>query len=490
MSIERILLLVPPAITFRGRRDINPLPPLGLGYLAAAAEAIGVTVRIVDTLMEGWAVETPVAEDIVRVGLSDAAITEHLTKFNPDLIGVSCHFSRQHRVYRDLFRLIKTMMPSAITVAGGAHVTVCPEDVLSDPNCDIILTGEADDSFKALITCLNGDGELSGIDGIGFKTTARAVILPKTRWIEDLDRIPFPAYHLMHLERYRSLEQSHGVHPQGIFSPIVTSRGCPAKCTFCSAKNVWGSRYRQRSVANVIEELRLLRSTYGISEIMFEDDNVTAGRKRAKALFRAMIDADLGLRWDTPNGVGAWTIDLEMLELMKASGCRKLNLPVESGSQRVLNDIIRKPLRLRRIRDIAAHCKKIGLPYGMFLVIGMPGETLEDMWRSFRFAAACGVYTPHISVATPYPGTDLFRTCVENGHFARPFTLDDLFIRSFLIETPEWDTAALKRVLVLGETYLLLRHMTAEPIEIGRFILRNVRRPARLLANLRRLLAH
>ena len=122
----------------------------------------------------------------------------------------------------------------------------------------------------------------------------------------DLDSIPFPAYHLMELDKYFGLDTSHGMRHRTRFSPIITSRGCPAKCTFCSANRVWGDNYRLRSVDNVIEEMRILKHEYNIEELMFEDDNVTANPERAKALFSRMIEEEFHFAWDTPNGVGIW----------------------------------------------------------------------------------------------------------------------------------------------------------------------------------------
>lgn len=144
-----------------------------------------------------------------------------------------------------------------------------------------------------------------------------------------------------------------------------------------------------------------------------------------------------------------------ILDLIKQSGCIKLNFPVESGAQHVLDNIIRKPLKLSKIKKLTEYCKKIKLDYGMFLVIGMPGEKIEDIWQSFHFAAECGCYTPHISVATPYPGTELYDSCVKNGYIDSEFNFDDLFIRSFCITTDDWNGEDLKRALKNGRKYLL-----------------------------------
>ena len=481
MQLNRLLLIVPPAFTLRAWREINPLPPMGLGYLASIAEQLGIQVKILDCLMHGWEHEEVVNENIVRIGLSDQDIQEQILEFKPDIVGINCQFSRQYKIYHQMFALIKNIDPRILVIAGGAHATVCPEEVLSDDNCDYLLLGEAEESFHKLIMAFQQDSEITNIDGLGWKDEGKLKINPKRRFIKDLDSLPFPAYHLMDLDKYFGLDASHGTRHRKRFNPIITSRGCPAKCTFCSAHQVWGDKYRVRSVDNVLEEMRLLKDRYGIEEIMFEDDNVTADAKRAKLLFSRMIEEGFDFVWDTPNGVGVWSMDEEMIDLMKKSGCINLNFPVESGSQHVLKNIIKKPLKLEKVKRLTAYCKTIGLNYSMFFVMGMPGEKLADIWESFKFAAECGCFTPHISVATPYPGTELYENCLKNGYFSKPFSLDDLFIRSFLIKTPDWNEEDLKRILFKGNLYLKLRSMIAQPSKIIEYIGKIISRPSRII---------
>ncbi len=462
-QIRRVLLIAPPVMTFRQNRDINPMPPMGLGYLASSIEGMGIEVEILDCLMEGWTCEERIGEHLIRVGLCDDDIASRVAKYNADVIGIACQFSRQNQIYHDLLRLVKAVKPETITIAGGAHATVCPEEMLKNEACDYVLCGEAEQSLRDLLERLTREEGLSEVDGLGWKSGGELHLNPKTGWVEQLDDIAFPAYHIMKLERYYGLPASHGMRHRERFSPVVTSRGCPARCTFCSAHRVWGRKYRVRSVGNVIEEMRLLRDRYGVQEIMFEDDNVTANRKRAMELFSRIKEERLGFVWDTPNGVGAWSIDEGMLEAMKASGCLRVNFPVESGSQRVLDTIIKKPLKLDHVRRLIVYCQKIGLDCGMFLVVGMPGETIPDIWASFRFAASCRCFEPHISVATPYPGTDLYDTCRENGYLSREVRMEDYYTRSFLIRTPHWSVRKLARTLFWGRVYLAIRAAFAEP---------------------------
>ncbi|NQT81297.1 MAG: radical SAM protein [Candidatus Aminicenantes bacterium] len=481
MKIDKILLIVPPALTFKAFRDINPLPPMGLGYLASVIEKMGIEVEILDFLMLGWNNEEEDNDILVRVGLSDNEIIRYIQKSNPDIIGVNCQFSRQYKIYHHIFSLIKEIKPNCITIAGGAHTTVCPEEVLKDANCDFILIGEAEESFKDFILKRQKEEDITTVDGLGWKSNGKMLINKKTKWISNLDSIPFPAYHIMKLDKYFGLKFSHGKRHRNKFSSIITSRGCPARCTFCSANKVWGKKYRMRSVDNVLEEMKLLKNKYGVEELIFEDDNITANPRRTAELFSRMNEERFNFIWDTPNGVGVWSIDENLLNLMKQSGCIKLNFPIESGSQFVLDNIIKKPLKLSKIKELIRYCKKINLDYGMFLIIGMPGEKIEDMWKSFYFAADCGCYEPHISIATPYPGTDLFDECKKNNYFSRTFTLDDLFIKSFMIKTPEWDERKIKRILIKGHLYLHFRHILEHPFDFIKRFFRLLSQPTKVI---------
>ena len=463
MTIHKVMLLVPPAFSSNQYRETNPLPPIGLGYLAAILESMGIQVSILDCLMRGWDQEERVDQDTIRIGLSDAQIRESILTFSPDMVGLTCQFSRQFRMNHHLLALIKSVSNGILTVAGGAHATVCTEEVLSDENCDYLIKGEAEFSLRQLVEALNSNKSATGIDGLCYKDGGNLVVSEKTGWIKELDAIPFPAYHLMDLGLYHKLKDSHGNRHRDRFCPIITTRGCPAKCTFCTAKAVWGNAFRARSVENVIAEMRLLKSRYGIEELMFEDDNLTANAPRAKALFTMMVQENFGFVWDTPNGVGIWALDEEAILLMQRSGCIRIGFPVESGSQRVLDKVIKKPLKLDKVKRLINYCRQIDLDLAVFLVIGMPGETVAEMWESFRFVADCGCYAPHISVATPYPGSQMYEECRSKGYFAREYSLDDLYIRSFMIKTPEWDEATIRAVLLKAHLYLKWRMLRDDP---------------------------
>ena len=249
------------------------------------------------------------------------------------------------------------------------------------------------------------------------------------------------------------------------------------KCTFCTAHNVWGNKYRGRSPEKVIEEMEYLRDRYDVQEIIFEDDNITLSNKNSNKLFDLMINRKVGIAWTVPNGIAAFTITSQLLNRMKQAGCYKVNFAIESGSQRVLNDVIKKPLNLKKVVPLIKHCRKIGLDVGAFFILGMPGETLDEIRETFRFIRKNKLFSANLSIAVPLPGSKLYDVVVQGGYFVHENlnnSLSMLHPRSYQIETPEWgaeqienvvrfETARTKIYILLISPSLLLHFLTKSP---------------------------
>ncbi|HDZ77335.1 MAG TPA: B12-binding domain-containing radical SAM protein [Candidatus Omnitrophica bacterium] len=275
MKIKKALLFVPPALTFQNNLDINPVPPLGLAYIGAVLEKMGLEVKIYDCLIEGWDNRREVKPGIVQIGVTPDEIRRQIVEFNPDIVGVNNLFSRQRKNAHSIYALAKEVNPNIITVAGGAHPTVMSDLVLQDKNVDFVVLGEGEVTVRNLVEHLEGKRSLDDVDGIAFRKNGEIKIAPKKTFIENLDEIPFPAWNLLNFTKYFGLKLSHGKRRHKAFAPIITSRGCPAGCSFCTAHHVWGRGYRCRSAENVIDEMRQLKNNYGIKELLCEDDNTT-----------------------------------------------------------------------------------------------------------------------------------------------------------------------------------------------------------------------
>ena len=456
--IRKILLIQPPAFANIYKTDINPNIPLGIAYIAAMLEKEGYEVKILDALVEGWEKEERVDKKMIRVGLSFEEIEERIRDFSPDIVGVSNLFTAQRRNAHRVCEIAKKISPDIVVIMGGAHPTVAAEMVLEDKNVDFVVLGEGENMILELMNYFKGKVELHSLDGLGFREHGKVIILPRTRLIENLDALPFPARHLLPMDLYSRIGLSHGGFLKRTpFSSVVTSRGCPFKCTFCSAHKVFGRRYRYRSVDNVMKEIDMLVRDYGIKELLIEDDNLTLNAKRAEQLFDRMIEKKYDLVWNTPNGVAAFTLTERILDRMKESGCVGLNLALESGNQYVIDNIIKKPLKLEKVVPLIKYARRIGLQVNTFFVVGLPGETIEQIRDTFSFARKMKFYHPHISVLTPYPGTEVLEICKEKGYLVEDFNFDDLMITRYNIETQDWTIRELDNV-IKSETRILRMH--------------------------------
>ncbi len=438
-AVNKVLLIQPPAFVLKDKSDMNPNVPLGIAYVAATLEKSGYQVKIIDAFLEGLEQEYLYDNERVLIGLNREQIEREIKDFAPDVVGISSLFTMQRKNAHMVCEIVKNVSEQIIVIMGGAHPTAEPELVLKDKNVDYVVLGEGEMVMGGLLQRLDQRKDVSNIGGLAFRDGDKIIVNRNREFIKDLDALPFPARHLLPMHKYFQFKKSHGINKKSPYASIVTSRGCPFGCTFCSTHTVWGKKYRYRSAGNVLKEIRHLVDTYGIKELLFEDDNLTLNKPRAIEIFDGMVKQGFNLVWRTPNGIAVSTLDEKLLLKMKESGCYQLGIPVESGSQRVLNEIIKKPVLLTNLPRIVKFARKIGIDIVLFLIVGMPGETIEEMKKTFRFSRSLGIFDKqHISIATPYPGSELYDICLKNGYFSKDFHFDRLSIRNVNIETGEW----------------------------------------------------
>jgi len=446
-KIRRVMLISPPLVDIR-YVETNLVPPLGIAYLGAFVRD-RVEVKLLDALVEGADHRVRVTDQMDLVGMSYDEIIARVREYQPELVGLSCVFSNQFASVKELARRIKTEVdPEMILVTGGTHPSFLPEHVLQSSQLDYVVLGEGELTFRALIEAHNRGRGIEEIDGLAYRDNGAVRINPRIHFIEDLDELPFPARDLLPMEEYfkRCLPMSfHWKKKRN--TPIMTSRGCPCQCAFCSSSAHWGKRYRFRSPENVLAEMEHLKQSFGIEELKFQDDNLTLPRSRAEAIFQGMIDRGLDLLWNTPNGVAVWTLDEDLVRLMKKSGCYEFTLAVESGDQRVLDNIIKKPLRLEKVIEARRIAKKHGIITIAYFIIGLPGETMENIQNTLRFARELKLeyYIPFIY--SPLPGSELWEVCVSQGYINDDYKYED-FNNYFVsgLKTDEFDAAALSHL--------------------------------------------
>jgi len=452
--IKRIMFIVPPVTRpadFSAEVvRISVFFPLGIAYLAATLEKTGdYEIRILDALLEGDIREGVKLEDgFIRYGLTDEKIAEAVTEFSPDFVGVSCLFAAMQQDAAKMCSLVKSLDKSIHTALGGPHAGANGDWLLANcPSLDFVITGEGEESLPSLLNALNSSGELSKVDGLAYRTPdGKISINEKRTYIEDLDTLAFPARHLFDMGKYLTSSSAHSVYRKSPYTQMITSRGCPCKCTFCALGNHWGANQRMRSAENVLQEIDLLVKDYGIKEIHFEDDNLTADKERAIKIFNGLIERNYDLSWNVPSGMAAYTLDDEILEKMAASGCYSVSLAIESGNQDVIKKLMNKPVNLKKIPGLVKKIREQGMDARGFFILGYPDETRENIRETVDFARSVELDWAYFFIASPLPHTKMWQTCIDKKYI----TAEDFDpVRSFhksIIRTPEFDPEYLAEI--------------------------------------------
>jgi anaerobic magnesium-protoporphyrin IX monomethyl ester cyclase len=403
----RVLLVSPESKTWSSRKHI----PLGLGYLGAVLERDGHEVQLWD-----GAVEREPLGSLLDRGAFDVV---GITSVTP-LIHEAWEAARQARA-RD-----------AITILGGPHPTILPAESIERPEVDLVVRREAEDTIVEIMQALQGErshvdahtgmrhffsNAWSEIAGLSFRDGAGEVVhnLPRDPR-RDLDSLPFPAHHLYKIDRYTNLQpRTDGLDPNARAYTIITSRGCPYQCIYCS-KAVTGNLWRPRSPENVVAEWKKLVVELRATEIGVTDDVMTLDISRVKEICRLLIDEGLnGVPWTTIHGIRADNADLELFRMMKEAGCKRVGFGVESGNQRVL-DIMKKGQTIEDVRRAFRQAKEAGLETIGFFIFGLPGENEETMEETIRVALELDPDLANFMIAAPFPGTELYQMILEGGH--------------------------------------------------------------------------
>ena len=460
----KILLINPPYPKFLDDPK-HASPPLGLAYIAAVLEQKRYSIQIIDCVVEGFNTETTFNGTVIY-GMPIADLIDIIGEYKPNVVGISCMFSTLDSIVKKLSENIKKKFPEIIIVLGGTHATVMAEQLIRKPFIDYIVRGEGEYSFQELIEHLEKKRQIETVSNLTWLDNGEIRCTPQ-KFIQDIDKLPFPARHLLNMEGYIKIGHMQGLTRKGVrATTLITSRGCPAKCIFCSIHAVWGNKFRAHSQEYTLNEMQHLRKKYRIEHLLFQDDNLTLDKTRAEAIFKGMINRKLNFSWTAPNGIAVWALNDSLLALIRDSGCYRLTLGVESGDPATLRKIIRKPLRLNKVGQIVKTCSKLKIHTTAFFVIGLPGETMQSMKRSMRYAENLNVGSLCISIATPYPGTPLYEICKREGYLVQDFQLEKLMTQIGQIRTPEFSPEEVEDLL----NKTLIRHSLKHPLGVLRRI--------------------
>jgi len=359
-----------------------------------------------------------------------------IAKEAPDVIGISCMSMEYAQNFRKMAELVKSVSKDIITVVGGIYPTLLPDELIKDDNIDYAILGEGEYRFPKLLEYLGKRNvAIEEIDGLAYKKGKAIVIQKATNYINDLDALPFPDYEGIDFDAYSSKanKYSYFIYPQNFpYAFSMTSRGCPFSCIFCSSKSVNGPNIRYRSAENVLKEVDWLVEKYKVKEIIFLDDNIYLDRNRTKLILQGLIERRkvYELKWKSPN-VALYALDDEILEMLKASGCYQIAIAIEAGTKEVLK-LMRKPYNdLDKARRIVNKAKSLGIVVTAMFVIGIPGETWEQIRQTFRFAEELELDYVSFSIATPLPKTELLDIAQKNNLLPKDFGFNHIDFKGF-----------------------------------------------------------
>jgi anaerobic magnesium-protoporphyrin IX monomethyl ester cyclase len=400
-----IFLVNPPASDAQRRGPIKQLirnlffnsPPLGIAYVAAYLEREGFAVRLLDAGVEGLTIEETAARIIAE---------------GPAILGVTAT-SNFYGNALNLARRVRAGLPSVFTVLGGPHGTSCADEVMEQGEFDAVVLGEGEITTSELVAAVVSGADLSTVAGIVYRDGGEVVRTPPRPLIKNLDDLPMPARHLLSLDKY--IPQPN----DGPFVPkqaMISSRGCPYQCTFCD-HGTYGVTYRSFSPERIVAEMEELVVRYGAKDIAFVDSLFMVSKDRVRRIIAEMRRRNLTVHWTCT--IRANVADRAVLEEMKAAGCWRVRIGIESGSERIL-DLIRKEVALKDIDAAVRVADELGLHPKAFFIIGHPGETRETILESIKLACRLPLTDITVQLNTPLPGAAQWETAAEHGTFTSP----------------------------------------------------------------------
>ena len=367
---------------------------------------------------------------VVDLNDPEAAFDWHMNDFLPDIVGFSMMFDSSYMHLRPLLAIAKQY--GCMTLLGGAAASYSYREILDEQDdLDAVCFGEGEQPFRLL---LEGRGFGSGSWVV---KNAEHDCAPVMSNIQNLDSLIDIDYSFVNPEAY-SMKQAfspfvdHGKHKQFF---VMTTRGCPFFCSFCSNAAIHGKAVRYASVDAIIRHVERLIGDHGMDVLTIYDDQLLLDKPRAKELFRRL--APFNLRIEAPNGLGVAFIDREMAYLMRRAGMDTAYLAIESGSEYVLRDLIRKPLKLWMVPEAVAALREQEFFIHGFFVMGMPGETAENRLETKFAIRDWDLDWAGLNMATPVRGSELYRQCIENG-WIEPQRIEDIVDKKYVIRWPEW----------------------------------------------------
>ena len=413
------VILINPLLAKDQPNDLNQCFPQGLLYLATVLRHNGIDVKVVD--VDNCYENNAEAKGFDEAEYIEDNLCKYIKKYMPDVIGIGCLFSGAFKSLINIAKGAKKQFPDIPIVIGGIHPTLFPGEILRRYTCvDYIIMGEGEVTFLELIKYITGNVKRlsASMDGIAYRNKGGIKQIPKRTFIDNIDTIPFVDYSVINVKDYK-MNTSGWYSPKNIMVgqpfPIISSRSCPQRCTYCSMWLLHGKKIRFRSPENVLDQMERLYVDYNVRYFQFMDDNMTFDKKRTIEICNGILKRKMNIQFDTPNGVAINRLDQEIIDAMVDAGLIRISLGIESGSEYIRNKSMKKGLNTEKIFEVVKACKKHSTLFiNSFFIIGMPQETHKTLEETYALIKELSLDKFAMNFATPYPGTELFDYCIEH----------------------------------------------------------------------------
>lgn len=388
----KVLFVNPPQTASKYKFMGVIAPPLGIAYMAGVLQENNIDVEILDAS----------AED-----MDFKDVEKELLKRKPDLVALTALTPTIGRAL-ETAQVVKETLPDSIVVMGGYHPTFNFIETLEDENVDIVIRGEGEYIMLNLVQALENQSSLHDVKGIVFedKNSKEIVVNPEAPLIQDLDELPFPALNLLPMKKYRLLDMDTHM------TTMITTRGCPMQCSFCSSAAMHGKKIRERSIENIVDEIEYLKTNYDINTIAFMDDTFTLKKRKVMAICDEILKRNIEIMWGCTSRVD--TLDEKLLKKMKEAGCITIFIGVESADQQQLDNMC-KNTTIAKIENAFKIAHKLKIRTIASVALGMPGDTKEIMNKTVKFVHKLKPNYAIYSLATPYPGTRFYKEAFEKN---------------------------------------------------------------------------
>lgn len=402
-------------------------PPMGLSYIASTLKQNEIETSVLDAASLSW-----------------RRLRKSIVEKNPDIVGITCWTLERRQAFKTA-KIVKETLPQAKILMGGHHATAFPEYMFKLAYADVVVVREGEITTLEVIKALCNNQSLSEVKGIVYQRDGELITTEPRGFIEDLDAIPLPSYDDFDLDEYLGLPET-----KGRAAAIITSRGCPYGCIYCSASKFWKRRWRGRSAENVLSEIEWLYRNYHVKAFMFFDDNFTIKKERAIEICQGILQKGLKINWVACSHVNQ--VDKELLVWMRKAGCYRIDYGVESGSSKILKNI-KKGQTVQKIEEAFSLTHEAGIEPRSYLMVGNPGEDEDTIKETVELIKKIKPFVrPSGQILWILPDTEVYELAKSQGIISDDFWLKDDSMVYYTVEHNVEELRHLRNLLIKGIT--------------------------------------